>query len=225
MGNSVRPTGDASDAAGSAEFVVPVDARFNRELIVTAVGPGVDAPAVQLLVEQLADHQQVLDSLIEAALGDPQRMAAVRATGLLNGAQPRTYSRIAALTAEALGAPFATVAVFDRDRQVIVGTNVTDPRFEWTRTLETSVSKFVAVAGLPFIVDDVRTHPLLKPHPAVQSGEVGAYAGVPLIAPGGFTVGVLCAWDVRPHTWTGPQVQLLQDFGDIACKKIFSMAE
>jgi GAF domain-containing protein len=225
MGNSVRPADDASDAGGSAEFVVPVDARFNRELIVSAVGPGVDAPAIQQLVEQLAGHQQVLNTLIEEALGDPQRLAAVRATGLLSGAQPRAYSRIAALTAEALGAPQATVSIFDRDRQVIVGTNVTDPRYEWTRTLEMSVSKFVAVTGLPFIVDDVRMHPLLTRHPAVLAGEVGAYAGMPLIAPGGFTVGVLCAWDVRPHVWTGAQVQLLQDFGDIACKKLFGMAE
>jgi GAF domain-containing protein len=67
-------------------------------------------------------------------------------------------------------------------------------------------------------------HPLLSQHPVVTSGEVLAYAGVLVTDDDGHVLGTLCIWDDHPRRWTGPQVQLLEDFAAVARKKILELA-
>jgi GAF domain-containing protein len=195
---------------------------MNRELITTAAGPGIDDPIVRRLVGQLAGNQDLIDSLMAIWLSDANRLAALHDTGLMGGANREELDRIAALTVEALGARYAAISLVDRDTQLLAGCSIDDESFVRSRPIQFSVCKFAVVAGRPLIVEDMSTHPLLSTHPTVTAGEVMAYAGVLLTDDDGNILGTLCIWDDRPRTWSGPQIQLLEDFAEIARRKIFS---
>lgn len=215
--NGDGPTG-GSDSAGSG----PAAEELNRELITTATGPGIDDPIVRRLVERLSGNQELLDSLMAVWLSEDDRLAALHGTGLMNGANREALDRIAKLTAEALGARYAAISLVDRDTQLLAGCSIDDESFDRSRPIQFSVCKFAVVAGRPLIVEDTAVHPLLSTHPTVTAGEVMAYAGVLLTDDDGNTIGTLCIWDDQPRAWSGTQIQLLEDFAEIARRKIFS---
>ena len=134
---------------------------------------------------------------------------------------PGTLDGVAALAAEALNTPFAAVSLLDGERQFLAGCNAAPANGERSRPVGMSICMFTVVSGIPFIVDDAAAHPLLADHPAVTSGEVAAYAGVPLFSDEDKAVGTLFSWDNRPRDWTSGQIIVLQDMADLASDKIF----
>lgn len=195
---------------------------LNQGLIAAVVGAGVDDAAVGLLVALLSTNPDALEPLIALSLRDPRRLAALHGTGLMaNGQTSVMLDSVASLTAEALAAPFAAVSLLDDSRELLVGCNIAGGGFERSRSAHQSISKFTVVSRIPFIVDDAATHPLLANLPAVLSGEVGAYAGIPIFSDEDEAVGSLCTWATHPLSWTGGQILVLQDMADLASAKIF----
>ncbi|CAN5374436.1 hypothetical protein BH09ACT8_BH09ACT8_05660 [soil metagenome] len=139
----------------------------------------------------------------------------------MDGNPQTRLDSVAFLTAEALAAPFAAVSLLDGDEQFVVGSSAAMDVSERRRPVSTSICKYTVASGIPFIVDDVTEHPLLAGHPAVISGEFGAYAGVPLFSDDDQAVGTLYTWDKRPRGWTSGQIIVLQDMADLASAKIF----
>ena len=66
-------------------------------------------------------------------------------------------------------------------------------------------------AGLegPLVVDDAAVDPRFADLPAVSTGRVRAYLGVPLVTERGETVGALCVFDAAPRPWHAGDVELL----------------
>jgi hypothetical protein len=144
---------------------------------------------------------------------DPARLAAVRATGLLDAPVQPALDRLAGLAARILNAPVALVSLVDRDRQVYVGCiGLEEP---WASRRETPLSHSLcqhAVATRePLVLSDVREHPGLRENLAVRDLDAIAYAGIPLITEDGHVLGTLCAIDHRPRTWTTDQIDVLRD--------------
>jgi len=182
----------------------------------------VDSFNVRWLLDQVSSDDGAVDSILDSVLSDPNRLEAVRSTGLLDGAPHAAIDRVAQLTAEALGTPFASVALVVHDHQVLVGCNVGEAAFSRTRPLEMSLSKYAVVSRQPLIVDDAGLHPLLADHPAVQTGVLRAYAGIPLIDDRGHAVGTLSTWDHHRHQWTSGQIQILRDLTEVARVHLFA---
>lgn len=224
MTDSTSPNGGAPGGGDESDVADSTVAQINRALIETATGPGIDDPTVRRLAAQLSDNKELLDSLMDLWLGDAARVDALHRTGLMSGERKDALDRIAALTAEALGTRYAAISLVDRDTQLLAGCSIVGDDFTRSRPIEFSVCKFAVVAGRPLIVEDMTAHPLLAKHPTVTSGEVLAYAGVLLTDDDDNVIGTLCIWDEHPRRWTGPQVQLLEDFAAIARKKIFETA-
>jgi hypothetical protein len=152
---------------------------------------------------------------------DPRRVAAVRATGLLDTPAP-ALDRLARLAARILAAPVALVSLVDRDRQVFAGCQgLAEP---WASRRETPLSHSLcqhAVAGRePLVLSDVREHPTLRDSPAIRDLDVIAYAGVPLIDDGGHVLGTLCVIDHRPRAWTREEVDDLSDLAHAVMTEI-----
>ena len=61
----------------------------------------------------------------------------------------------------------------------------------------------------PLIVPDARQHPVYADNPLVQSGEVGAYAGVPLVD-NGFVLGSVAIFAPEPREFTETEIEILQ---------------
>jgi GAF domain len=144
---------------------------------------------------------------------DPARLAALRATGLLDAPAQPALDRLARLAARILNAPVALVSLVDRDRQVFAGCiGLHEP---WASRRETplthSLCQHVVASREPLVLSDVREHPGLRESLAVRDLDVIAYAGIPLITERGHVLGTLCAVDHRPRTWTSDQLDVLRD--------------
>lgn len=194
---------------------------LKQGLVAAVVGAGVDDDATALLTQQLASNPDALNPVIQLTLSDPPRLAALHSTGLMENSASVTLNTVALLAAEALRAPFVAVSLIDANNELIAGCNVVNGAFERVRPANLSISKFAVVSGIPFIVEDATEHPLLASHPLVVSGQVGAYACIPIFSDDDLAVGSLYAWDTRPVEWTGGQILVLQDMADLASAKIF----
>jgi len=159
-----------------------------------------------------------------AAIGDPARLDAVQATGLLDSPPEEVYDRITRAAAAALDAPHAALSLIDVDRQFFKST-VGLPLFtveERQTPLNRSVCQYAVASGTPLIIDDARLEPMFKNNPAVLDGTVVAYIGIPLVGGGGHAVGTLCVFDVKPRQWGTGHLQVLSDLAKIAAERIFS---
>ncbi len=212
------PSDQGRPAAGLSE----AERRELKEgLIATVVGVGVDDAGSSLLIQQLSANPDALAPLIALSLSDPARLAALRSTRLMGSGPSSTLDTVALLTAEALATPFAAISLLDDTVELLAGCNIDDAAFERVRSADRSIAKFTVVSGIPFIVDDTTVHPLLANHPLVLSGEVGAYAGVPIFSDDDDAIGSLFTWAARPLNWSGGQILVLQDMADLASAKIF----
>jgi hypothetical protein len=215
------PSRENAKSQAAAEFSEAQRRELKQGLVAAVVGAGVDDDASALLAEQLASNPDALAPVIELTLSDPARLAALDSTGLTENSASAALDTVALLAAEALRAPFVAVSLIDQGRELVAGCNVAGGAFEKVRPASLSISKYAVVSGIPFIVEDATEHPLLASHPLVLSGEVRAYACIPIFSDDDQAVGSLYAWDTRPVEWTGGQILVLQDMADLASAKIF----
>lgn len=191
----------------------------SRRLIATAVGIG--SPPVLALADWLTANGKVLEAILTASLSDPDRLQAVRDTGLLDGGPHPAIDSIAQMTAETFGTPFAAVSLVLADRHILVGCSVEEAAYPRSGPLDESFSTYIVASGEPLIVNDATMHPLLARHPAVEAGVLCAFAGIPLADAHGHVVGAVAIWDSKPHYWTVGQIQLLIDLTDVAAASIY----
>ena len=156
-------------------------------------------------------RQALLDAA--AAVRDPGRLDALRATGLLDSDIAPSFDRLARLAAHVLNAPVALVSLVDADRQFFKSClGLPEPwASERGSPLTHSFCQHAVARREPLLVDDAREHPLLRDNPAIRDMGVIAYAGVPLIDPDGHALGTLCVTDSQPRHWTTHQVRVLRD--------------
>jgi|SRR5215218_1668189 len=148
-----------------------------------------------------------------AAVRDPDRVEAVRATKLLDSDVMPSFDRLARLASHVLHAPVALVSLVDADRQFFMSClGLPEP---WASRrgspLSHSFCQHAVAAREPLLVDDAREHDLLRDNLAIRDMAVIAYAGIPLIDSDGHALGTLCVIDSQPRHWTTHQVQLLSD--------------
>lgn len=172
-------------------------------------------------MDGLSGQDKAIDAILEEVLADPARLAAVHATGLLDGTPKPILDQIVTLTAEAVGTRNAAVTVVTNERQVLAGCTNASQGVDRVAPLEDSICKFAIASGQPLIVDDATRHPLLSDHPKVLDGTVRAYAGILLADSAGHAVGTLCTWDDNPRRWTSGQIQILNDLAQVVRTKVF----
>lgn len=145
-------------------------------------------------------------------LHDPQRLSALRSTGLLDSPPEEMFDRVTRLAARLLNAPVALVTLVDEQRQFFKSAfGLPEPLASQRQTpLSVSYCKFAAASGEPLVIEDARAHPLVKDNPAVASGAV-AYAGLPLKTSAGQTLGTFCIVDSKPRKWTAEELTILAD--------------
>ncbi|HEX7243490.1 MAG TPA: GAF domain-containing sensor histidine kinase [Longimicrobiaceae bacterium] len=144
---------------------------------------------------------------------DPERLARLRATALLDAPADGAFDRLTRLASRLLDAPVATVTLVDVDRQFYVScAGIPEPLASARETpLEMSFCKHTVVLGKPLVVADTRGHPVVGDNPAIEGMGVLAYAGIPLLTTDGYALGTLCVMDFVTRDWTEEQVSSLAD--------------
>jgi PAS domain S-box-containing protein len=155
------------------------------------------------------------------ALRDPERLALLHATGLLDAARLESFDRLARAAARAVRAPVAQVNLLSADRQVPKASFGPEP---WASggpvTLDFSFCQHVVASGEPIVLHDARAHPLTRDSPAALEAGIVAYAAVPLTTGGGHTLGTLCVVDFEVRAWTADELEILQDLAGVAVAEI-----
>ena len=149
----------------------------------------------------------------ELTTPDSERLLALLRTGLLDTPPEPAFDRLTALTRRLLGVPVSLVSLVDERRQFFKSQTGLPEELACAREtpLSHSFCKHVVGGRSPLVVDDARTHPVLKDNPAVRDLNVIAYAGVPLMTPDGHVLGALCAIDGRPRAWVAEDIATLTD--------------
>jgi C4-dicarboxylate-specific signal transduction histidine kinase len=140
-----------------------------------------------------------------------QRMAALRATGLLFTPPEDRFDRITRLASQLLGMPIALVSL------------VAD-KVQWFKSVQgldaTETSREISFCGhaileeKTFIVENAIQDQRFLDNPLVTGDpHIRFYAGQPLHTADGSRVGTLCVIDQCPHQFTSEQQRLLQDLG------------
>ncbi|CAN5836396.1 GAF domain-containing sensor histidine kinase [soil metagenome] len=144
---------------------------------------------------------------------DPERLARLRATALLDSPTEQAFDRLARLASKLLEAPLSTVTLIDVDRQFYMScVGLPEPLASVRETpLEMSFCKHTVVLGKPLIIPDTRGHPIVGENPAIEGFGVLAYAGIPLLTSDGHALGTLCVMDVVTRDWTEDQIASLTD--------------
>ena len=155
-------------------------------------------------------------------LQDPARIAALRATGLLDSPPEQAFDRLANLARRMLDAPVCLVSLVEIDRQFFKScVGLPEP---WASIRQTPLShsfcQHVVATGAPLVVEDARKHPLLRENLAIRDLNVIAYLGIPLVTPDAQAIGSFCAIDTRPRAWTPDEIALMGDLADSVMSEI-----
>ena len=142
---------------------------------------------------------------------EAQRMAALRATGLLFTSPEERFDRITRLASQLLGTPIALVSLVADQCQwfkSVQGLDATEtPR-------EISFCGHAILDEKTFVVEDALLDRRFFDNPLVTSGpKIRFYAGQPLHTADGSRVGTLCIIDPSPRQFNIEQLKLLQDLG------------
>jgi PAS domain S-box-containing protein len=149
----------------------------------------------------------------DPALASPVRLAALRATGLLDVATSEALDRLARAVTRLLGVPVALASLVDDRHEWFVGVaGLSGPAASERRVpVASSFGRHVVATRSPLVVEDARLHPVVRDNPAIEALGARAYLGVPLASADGQTLGVLCAIDRVPRVWTAAEHEALAD--------------
>jgi GAF domain-containing protein len=159
----------------------------------------------------------------KSVLEDPDRLAAVNALRPGPGGNP-DLDQFTELAAKMLDVPVSVITLIDEDHQLYASQTGVAPAGTalGETSLEYSFCQFAITSREPLRIDDATTHPLVSSNPAVDTRNMKAYVGIPLIVGGDQAVGTLCAIDSTPRHWSDHEVDVLNDLAEILTAQLDS---
>jgi signal transduction histidine kinase len=146
-----------------------------------------------------------------AVLREPERLAALERTGLLDSPPEEAFDRLTRLAASFLDAPVSLVNLVDDRRQFTKSRFGPElPGGERSARIADSFCKWPVVSRLPVAIRDARTDERVQGSGLVEQGAV-SYLGVPLVTSQDVVLGTLCVCDSVPRDWTEREIALLSD--------------
>ncbi|MFT6763721.1 MAG: GAF domain-containing protein [Candidatus Aldehydirespiratoraceae bacterium] len=159
---------------------------------------------------------------VRSVVTDPDRLAELRDTGLLDSGAEEPFDRITRLAEQMLDVDSARVTLVDRDRQYFTSRSDAarhDPELHET-PLSHSFCQYAVASGDRFVVEDARHHQQVRENPAIADHGVVAYAGEPLATASGNVLGTLCVVSKEPRVWTDAELDVLRDLAHLALTEI-----
>ena len=101
--------------------------------------------------------------------------------------------------------------IADKQRRVRFFSDVSGATHLGPFTREESICSHVHDMSHPLIIEDARSHPLIKDNPSVVSSAVGAYAGFPLFGLDQRVIAVFCVLFDRIHRFSAEERRKLAD--------------
>ena len=154
-------------------------------------------------------------------VSDPDRVAAVRATGLLDTPAEAAFDRLTRLATKLTGAPVTFISLVDEQRDFYKSCfGFPEPLASERQMTGTTFCHYALSSDGPLVIDDTLAHPLYSTVPTVQSLGVRAYLGVPLNTSAGHAIGSFCAIDFKPRKWTALDVEVMSELAVSTLREI-----
>ena len=171
--------------------------------------------------EALAHHEP--PSGPHTAQCSPRRLAAVRATGLVDSTPTKGFDRITRIGARLLRVPVTFVSLVEADRDFYLShLGFGEPLASKRQLTGQTFCHFTIEGESPLVIPDTRADPVFRNVPTVESLGVAAYLGAPLVLLSGEVIGAFCAIDMVPRAWTDVQVQDAVDLASLVVTEIES---
>ena len=155
------------------------------------------------------------------ALTDPRRLAAVRATGLLDTPPTAGFDRITRLGAAALKVPATFISLVEDHRDFYLShCGFGEPLASERQLTGQTFCHFTVQGERPLIIPDTRADPRYANVPTVSSLGVAAYLGMPLVLLSGEVIGAFCSIDFSPHAWSDSEVLIATDLASLVVSEI-----
>jgi two-component system, cell cycle sensor histidine kinase and response regulator CckA len=153
---------------------------------------------------------------------DAGRVAALRRTGLLDGAPDGTLDRLTRLAARLLRCPTALLCLAADERLVVVSAfgAAEEVRGGLQPPIGETLCERPITSRSTVAVDDARSDERLRETPVATQSRIAGYAGVPLLDPEGRSLGALCVADTVPRHWTPAELSDLQDLAATATAEL-----
>lgn len=157
----------------------------------------------------------------DTALRHPGRLAAVRASGLMDSAADPQFDRYTRLVRAALGAPIALICVVDDERQFFKSEVGLDGALALSRQtpLRYCLCHYAIATRRPFVVNDALSNARVCNNLAVIELGVRAYLGVPLRFMGQ-VIGTLVAIDLQPRVWSNNDIDILTELCALVAREL-----
>jgi PAS domain S-box-containing protein len=140
------------------------------------------------------------------------RAETVTRLGIVESPRERSFDRVVELAARICEAPLATLSFVNGDRLWVKASHGTDLR---ELPLEGAFCRWPVFEGRPCLVPDTLASERFRDHPfVVDEPWVRSYAGVPVFAPDGVSIGSLCVMDLRPRPLTDTQRGALEGLSE-----------
>ena len=141
-------------------------------------------------------------------MAEPARLAAIDSYGLGGHAEISDLDAVVAYLARAIGAPIAVINLVGPDEQCFPAERGVGAPYSHVPD-EVSFCAYVVALRAPLLVSDARRHPVFRENPAVLTGAIRSYLGVPLIDEDGFVLGALAVFDDEPRHFSAAEEEVL----------------
>lgn len=151
---------------------------------------------------------------------DTARLAAVRASGLLESPAEEAFDSLTRLAARLLKVPASFVSVVDRGRDFYKSQTGFPAPLSVERQAEgRTFCHFTLDSDEMLVIDDTHADPVWRAVPTVGTLGVRAYVGVPLKLDGQ-TVGSFCVIDTQPRQWHSEELETLRQLAMSAGREL-----
>ena len=152
---------------------------------------------------------------------DPQRLDALRETGLLDSEIEEQFDRLTRLASSILRAPATFFSLVDEDRDYYKScVGFGEPLASDRQVSGTTFCHYSLVSDGALVIPDTRADPVYRQVPTVESMGVAAYLGVPVRAPTGEVLGSFCAIDFVARDWTPLEVETMKELAASAEREV-----
>lgn len=158
---------------------------------------------------------------IRAVIEDPQRLATLRDSGLLDSEMEEQFDRLTRLASKLIGVPATFFSLVDEDRDFYKScVGFPEPLASGRELTGLTFCHYSLVSDGALVIPDTRADPLYRTVPTVESLGVAAYLGVPVRAPNGDVLGSFCAIDFAPKQWTPLEVETMKELAMSAEREV-----
>lgn len=198
--------------APSSLLEMPASVRPQIDALVTSVDE------LSFHIERLSTSDDALSASHQSApvpANDPERLAALRRSGILDPAHRATFDTMAKHAADVFDCPLAFVSIVDEHEQIFHGdsrAHAAGAHDEQQRIAvrELSMCGHVVVEGATIVVPDVLRDPRFAANPLLKARGIRFYAGAPLKDEKDHVLGTLCLLDMQPRTLNTRETLLLE---------------